>query len=297
MAAPAGLEGYTIRRLTAEHEAQVRELCRAAVSWEDYVPRIFSRWVAEPQAEVLGSFEGERLVAMARYSLQEDGTAWFEGARVHPQHRNRGLATTLARELMKRATLRGARVARLITSQDNLPARRHLEKLGFRVRGKWLIAELARAERAVHEPTTPSDARSLWRGLRRSAGYLRGAGLYGISSTFYRLNEPALRRFVGEGGVWAVRGGLALLAQGDQEKDGRKSLQVSFASGNARALRQLLALLVHRAHAQGLAAYAHLPATRAAQQALGSLSPPWSFTALVYERRLTAGGLDGLASP
>ena len=52
------------------------------------------------------------------------GEAWLEGARVHPDHRRRGIGSLLNRAGLDWAASRGARVARLATEEENSGARR-----------------------------------------------------------------------------------------------------------------------------------------------------------------------------
>ena len=64
--------------------------------WGDYVLDSLERWLIEEQSALRVAVDSnDRAVAIAQASMLSDTEAWLQGARVHPDHRRRGIASTL----------------------------------------------------------------------------------------------------------------------------------------------------------------------------------------------------------
>lgn len=96
----------------------------------------------------LGSFIGVRvegkLVAMAGERMRPDGFTEASGVCVHPDHRGKGYAARLLREVTARILTRGER-AFLHSYADNAQAIGLYESLGYRGRAEVVFTVLARA--------------------------------------------------------------------------------------------------------------------------------------------------------
>jgi GNAT superfamily N-acetyltransferase len=118
-------------------------------SWGDYVPRVYKDWIADPNGVVLVAADAaDAPMAMAKVTLVSPTEAWAQGARVHPDHRRRGLASALSDELGEWARDRGARVLRLSVEDWNDAAHRQVTAIGMRPVSGWVFAErrLGRSE-------------------------------------------------------------------------------------------------------------------------------------------------------
>jgi RimJ/RimL family protein N-acetyltransferase len=72
-----------------------------------------------------------RLIGEARYAVEEPGTADF-AVTVADEWQSRGVGTRLARRLIGAARANGMNRLTALTLAENAPARRLLERLGFR---------------------------------------------------------------------------------------------------------------------------------------------------------------------
>ena len=78
----------SIRELTIDDQDQVDSVCETVWSGNDYVPRIFSKWVDNPLAQTIGLFEGNDLVAFGNIERVADtDITWVQGLRVKDGHR------------------------------------------------------------------------------------------------------------------------------------------------------------------------------------------------------------------
>ncbi|NOK63715.1 MAG: hypothetical protein GFH27_549379n58 [Chloroflexi bacterium AL-W] len=104
--------------------------------WEgnDYIPRVWDDWLADSGgAMFVGELEGKP-VALAKITAVDDDEDWFEGLRVDPDYRGRGLSRVMLRHCVEYSRNRGVRFLRFITSDQNLPMHRIGADLGFKLR-------------------------------------------------------------------------------------------------------------------------------------------------------------------
>jgi GNAT superfamily N-acetyltransferase len=129
-----------IRPLTIRDRAGVRRITLATWGDDDYIPAVFTRWLKD------GGFFGAELdgelVGFAKLTRMSRTEAFFEGMRVHPKARERGVGGALIDHRLRRARRRGMRVARFVTWSENRPMHRMARRFGFRRVGEdaWLKA-------------------------------------------------------------------------------------------------------------------------------------------------------------
>ena len=138
-------------------------------AWGDYVPQRFNSWLEEPATEVFVCVDSDDTpIALATVIKQSASEAWMEAARVHPDHRRKGLGTALNHEGVRWAKARSCRVMRLATETDNEIAMRQVESLGYRDVAAWFYAETIAepSHRAATQfrlrPATAPDAEAAW---------------------------------------------------------------------------------------------------------------------------------------
>ena len=112
-----------VRQATLDDEAAVAAF--TADTWPerggDYVPDVFADWVrsdGDRQRTLVATDDGEP-VGLLQAVLLGDEQAWFQGMRVAPSHRGRGLAHALNDAAAAWARERGAVVARNLVFSTN----------------------------------------------------------------------------------------------------------------------------------------------------------------------------------
>ena len=122
----------SIRELTIDDVDQVNVVCETVWSGNDYVPRIFPKWVESPLAQTIGLFEDGELVAFGNIEKIDDtDIAWVQGLRVKDGHREKGHATTIANSLVDIAKSLEIEHLWYATSSRNESSMRVAEKCGF----------------------------------------------------------------------------------------------------------------------------------------------------------------------
>ena len=214
----------------------------------DYVPRVWDEWLNDMKGEMFVVEVGGVPVGMNRVRYLEDGSAWFEGARVHPDFRGRGLATMLGENSMRVAKARGVRVFRLTSGSRNRPAHRQIAKIAFEEVARFSVYEpkvgrrLKPAKEADRvEPTGLAEALCLLRGSRE---YKLGAGVFWHDWSAASLTPEVVRRLVREGAVWKAGRALAVAREGGEGREMWE--QVCFIGGPPLDAVRLVKSLVGR---------------------------------------------------
>lgn len=122
-----------------DHDA-IRSFTTDTFEWGDYVADAFESWLEDPDAEVAVALDDDRPVAIARAVMLSPTEGWMHGARVHPDHRRRGLATHLNHHLCEWGRARGGLVMRLMIEGWNEAAQRQVAAAGFRTVSRWTNA-------------------------------------------------------------------------------------------------------------------------------------------------------------
>ena len=132
---------YTLRPYNPDTDRDtLNEICANVYGGGDYLPKVAETYVADPLCSFLGlagiqdnTAQKNEIVAVANYKrLPLQNSAWIEAVRTHPKHQNRGLASSLLRELI--ALSKEEDVNRRIltcTIESNKGMQRALEKVGF----------------------------------------------------------------------------------------------------------------------------------------------------------------------
>src|SRR5690625_4637027 len=118
-----------IRKLTLADYPQV-EAMQTGIE-DDYILPIFDELIEQPHA-IFGLFLNEQLVSFAGYSIFAKQYAMLGRLRSDMRFRGRGYATEVMSHALEQAKkLKGIKWIGANTQEDNLAARRVLEKVGL----------------------------------------------------------------------------------------------------------------------------------------------------------------------
>jgi ribosomal protein S18 acetylase RimI-like enzyme len=219
-----------IRPARSEDKPTVAAFTQGTFEWGDYIDRVFDEWVAESDGGfVVAEVDGE-VVAVVRGLLLSEREAWFQGARVHPDHRRQGLGLRLNDYLREWARSRGAVVARLLVEAENHAARGQVERSGMRP-----VATFLRAHRTVGDASPApagnggrrvraleklrrahsSEAQPAYMSWGTSELARQGRGLFGVRWRFRRLVLDDLVVAALDESLWNARTGWVLATRRD----------------------------------------------------------------------------------
>lgn len=223
------------------------ELTRDIWDGDDYIPRVFDRWVADAGASFQAAELDGEIVGVHRLRPYAPGLIWYEGLRVATTHRRRGIATSMVRSAIEEAREQGFKEMRLGTGDpEPVPL---FESVGFKkiVDVRWWKGIRVEGGDPARIPD-PKEAERLWSAVAQSAGF----ELYhGVSADFTGANDlgaAELARLASAGMLRAAPGGRAVAGL---RRPWGNNLSVAFVAGRGAALRDLLMALRYEADADG----------------------------------------------
>ena len=197
----------------------------------DYIPRVWDHWVRDTKNRLFVVVADGVPVGMNRIRFMEDGSAWFEGARVHPDYRSRGLGSMLGKNSMRVAMGLGIRNFRLTSGSRNHRAHRQIARIRFREVARFSVYEppVGRRRPGEVEPVRVDDPREALRLLRDSPEFSRGHGVFWHNFGAASLTPEVVGLLVGEGAVWRNGRAVAVFRRGGEGPEAWE--QVCFIGG------------------------------------------------------------------
>lgn len=190
--------------------------------WEghDYIPRIWDEWLKDETGKMFVVEADGVPVGMSRVKFLEDGSAWLEGARVHPDFRGRGLASMLGENSMRIAMDRGVKVFRLTSWSRNKAAHRAIARMNFKESSRISPYEPGKGIRFAPQKgvrLAEMDDLSRVAGLiRESREFRLGSGVFWDAFTAASLSPSVIKKLVGEGSVWIAGESVAVARLGEK---------------------------------------------------------------------------------
>jgi len=186
----------------------------------DYIPSVWDHWMRNKRGKMFVVEAEGTPVGMNRVRFLEDGSAWFEGARVHPAFRGRGFATLLGNNSMKFARSRGASVYRLTSGSRNRAAHRQIRRMKFREVTRFSVYEppKARELRPTGRATQVSsgDLRTAMRLFRQAREFRLGRGVHWHDFSAALLSQKVVSDLIDAGAVWRVGDAMAVTRIGGE---------------------------------------------------------------------------------
>jgi GNAT superfamily N-acetyltransferase len=269
------IEGeYLYRDVLPEDREQV--LAFTANTWADgdYIDQVFDDWLANPSGRFLAveHSASHNVVAIDKLTMLSPDEGWFEGLRIDPEHRGRGLAGRIQRFMLGEAAHAGARSIRLLTLATNTPIHRAAYRDGFSLLflvrfWRWSADSGNSAEtpstdaRLILRPAPRNHAHQLFSAWQQtSAGATHGLLHRGWS--FSRATEDDWVRAAEEGRLLVQYASLtgeqslplaAVLVQHQEDDDHRRKWVISAATGVGEQWKSLAQPLCEAARRDGVA--------------------------------------------
>lgn len=209
-----------VRPARASDKEPLMKFIRHVWGGHDYLPYVWDQWLRDPHG-VMSVVEVDGVpVGMNKVTFLEDGSAWFEGVRVHPDFRGKGLASMLGENSMRLARERGVRAFRLTSGSTNRAAHRQIARIRFSETSRisvyrppkgWRLRRNRRAVRAV----LGGVARVIDL-IQKSKEYRLGKGVFWHEYKAASLTPEVVARLVKEGAVWTFGDAVAVTREGGE---------------------------------------------------------------------------------
>lgn len=149
-----------IRDVLEKDKPHCLEFCRDTFSWGDYVHDAWDYWLQEKNSRLLVVEElvTKRPIAFCHVVFLEGNTvAWIEGIRVHPSHRNKGIAKKLVCYSETLALGRDCLFSYMLVASSNKPSMSLAKKLDYSAIQTWYYYSLETQIKNLPESQTHSS--------------------------------------------------------------------------------------------------------------------------------------------
>ena len=279
-----------VRPARGADKAPLMSFIKEVWGGHDYVPSVWDRWLRDRHGKMFVVEVDGIPVGMNRVRFLGDGSAWFEGARVHPAFRGRGLASMLGENSMRFAAAKGVGVFRLTSGSRNRAAHRQISRILFRETARFSVYEPPRGFR----PRPAGGATRMGPGdLSTVMGLLRGAEEFRLGSGVFwhyfaaaSLTERVVTGLLAEGAVWRSGDAVAVVKAGD-EGEGHWE-EVCYIGGPVSDSTGLLKALVGR-DKNASERFVFVPQRSPIISALRKEGYGRNFSMVLFERRVANG--------
>ncbi len=134
------LASVTIRPARPDDKEHIAAFTQNTFEWGDYVYRSFDAWLEDDSAVMVAVTDDDIPIGIGRAIQMSERELWLHAARVHPEHRRRGVGARLNEALCDWGRGQGAVIARLAIEDWNEAARGQVIKNGYRSTSKWIYA-------------------------------------------------------------------------------------------------------------------------------------------------------------
>lgn len=234
-----------IRTARATDRADVEAIC--AQIWEksdDYVPRVWDDWLADPDGRLIVAESGDHVVGLAKLTHLTGDQWWLEGLRVSPEHQRRGIAGKLHTHLVDRFRQKEDGAVRFATHSENHPVHRLASRDGFRHVAAYRLYETTPLPPERVPPLRRLTEGSLgraWALIEGSPRHQVASGLYETFWAWELLTPERLAHHLSEGDVWGLDedgdlAAVALICRTDKED----AVDLGYVDGRTDALEGIL---------------------------------------------------------
>jgi GNAT superfamily N-acetyltransferase len=194
--------------------ADVMELTSTIWDGEDYVPRAWEDWLADPQGLLAVAEFGGKVVGLVKLTLIDDQEWWMEGLRVHPEFEGRRFASRLHDYLMDYWQRHGSGVLRLATASNRLPVHHLCDRTGFqRIAELTIFVASAQPDliQGDFTPVTTDQIGEVLMTIESSSLFSLQSGLMNLGWMWVRPTEKQLLPSIEQGKAWWWRDGQGLI--------------------------------------------------------------------------------------
>ncbi len=230
-----------IRPARASDRSAVKALCAQIWEGEDYVPRMWDDWLADPHGQFVTVKLNKRVVGLGKLSRLAGDEWWMEGLRVDPAYRQQKIGGLVHTHLLEKARQIGRGTLRFGTHSLNEPVHRMAARDDFRRIATYrrYRADPLPAEAPSLHQLTEQDLPAAWALVGESSRYRASGGLYEAVWIWKNLSRERLARHLAAGEVWGTdtQGELTALALVYQLEE---TLSVGLVDGKDEALAAVL---------------------------------------------------------
>ncbi|KYC44155.1 hypothetical protein WA1_03185 [Scytonema hofmannii PCC 7110] len=246
-----------IRLAQAEDKEAVLAFCEH--TWEDredYIHRVWGKWLADENGKIFVAVMDSQPVAMIRLVLMSEREAWWEGLRVDPRYRKRGLVKVLEASVERYLAEANVSISRSAVLANNalmndIMVRRDRQKVGCYFD---YVAPSINSSSGQLKKLEISDFDSLSKLITIYPHDEREVCLYiNRGAKWQELTAQQLTQRLKSGQVWGLKQNDCCQSMAIQSylEGSNKTLWIGFATGDNESLPTLLHELRQLAYCMG----------------------------------------------
>jgi len=250
-------DGLYIRPALADDLDDVLDLTRDVWEGTDYVPYVWSNWLADARGYFHVALLDNHLVGLQHIDLQPDGTAWLEGIRVSTAVRTQGIGRALLDHGVAWARNLDSPAVRLASYSGNEASNRMAERAGLQLIhsfGLWSAPANKRDSEAPVRLAGPWESDDIMRFISSHPDSTGGTIFYTEGWTAYSLTPQRLAALLSQHAVAVTGGGSITGVAIATVTVQRPALRLGFLAGTPQEAGVLGAWLRHRAALGGATA-------------------------------------------
>jgi len=279
-----------VRPARASDKVPLMSFIKDVWGGHDYIPSVWDMWLRDRRGKMFVVDADGTPVGMNRVKFLEDGSAWFEGARVHPAFRGRGLASMLGEHSMRFAANRGVGLFRLTSGSRNRAAHRQISRILFSEVARFSVYAPQKGKklrpRGEATRSTPSELSTVMALLGRAKEFQLGYGVFWHDFAAASLTKNVVSGLLAEGAVWQSGDAVAVIRAGGEGEGNWE--EVCYLGGPVSDSIKLVRALVGRDRNAG-ERFVFVPQRSPLIHALRKEGYGRNFSMILFERKAANG--------
>ncbi len=260
----AQVDEVKVRLAQAEDREAVLAFCQN--TWEnhsDYIHLIWDQWFAAPQGRIFVAVVNDIPVGIARVVQMTDSEAWWEGLRVAPAYRGRGIASILESQIEQFVLEANLKISRTCNASDNTIRNKMMARRGGRKVGSYIYHQAISIAHGNGDQVTQlvqlnfQDFNSIWELVNDFEFLSENPCLYvSRGAKWQELTPHLLKNCLEQGWVWGCQQNdeLINLAIQSHSETSQKTFYLGYVNGKPETMGILLLELRQLAFEKGYSA-------------------------------------------
>ena len=222
--------------------AEVLEISSHIWDGNDYIPSIWDEWLADPDG-LLGVAEYHgRVVGVFKLTKFQDNEWYMEGLRVHPDYRDRGIASHIHHYVLETWRRMGSGTIRLVTGSYNEKVHRMCEETGFTRVAEFIPYRAPRmpGEKGIFTQIKIDEASKVFDFVLSSPCHGLSRGLVNLGWVYANPQLKHIQEAAKEKHAWWWKNGRGFISIWEDEDDGDREPGIEFIACNLNDLTEIL---------------------------------------------------------
>jgi GNAT superfamily N-acetyltransferase len=225
----------------------VLELTRSIWEGEDYVPKVWADWLADPGGLLAAAECRGVVIGIGKLTKLSPQQWWLEGLRVHPEYEGLGIASRLNDYLLDFWLKTGTGIIRMATSSSREAVKHLAQKKGFHIVGEFSVFEATATSdheksgiKRLFSPLGNEDIKPAIEFIQDANRVWSPYHLLDLGWQWVTPQEPFLEDYVKDRQAWWWRDKKGVMIKVDKQEDQELWARVRLLACRAQDLRDCL---------------------------------------------------------